>query len=1127
MTGFTQPQRTFSPTFLRLVRSLFPAAMAVLLFSLLVWPGLAYDFSNAFRLSTNLPYKAFNPDIAARGEYVAVVWSEGYNSNSNTKQYGRVYLKGADQTSGWRGRVELFDATQGVWGRNPRLVFDPNVPGKVHVVWAQATGCPTCNWSSIQYTTCTIGSPTTCNSPTTVVSERTDASTPDVAVDASGGVHVVWHEGPLTGVGTIKYCKKGSCGSPSTVDSGQHPSLAYANGYLHLVWDTGSATNSTIKYARENNLDTSSWDGGNGSHIWWGNPALVSYYDPSYPAIGANNDAVYVVWAVRNKSDSSKFALAFDTSLDTGANWLAGTSGFGHSIPENQTAAFASIWHSTGDVAAELYSLQPTVVVTGSGSSAYAHVVWQDRDVVSGVYRIWYSYLEGYTESGTWTPPAIVVAENTKSATLPAIALGATLDHTHLAFVQDAKAAAFEDIDVWYAGPYAGQSDDDQTDKTSLFLPVILKQFGQIRPVPDLEVTKIQFPPGPPINEEIPVAVTVFNNSPVSASGAYFDVDLYLDPPHPPTTSSPFPPGDYKRWMYSAPAMGTSEVVFNIILRGTNHTIYGRVDTSNYIPESNEENNIYQTTISGRCVSEIGDALSSAANWTGVGYGDADNGSFSVGSGIINLVSDGSSDFGSSDNMYLAYYNPQTIAGDFEVRVRMLEGPGDDGGESDWARAGLEIRGDVGNASSNKVDLAVSNSQHVGFHPAVQSAYRDGGNASRPDDAALDVGVAYPVWLRIVRSGNRFLYYYSDSDSATPPAGDAWTPHGSVQMANIGEAVTVALFNAAYDDNKTDTSSFEKFYICLKGVEAPPAGEDLPPGLTVCSGNLVQNGGFENVQLAPWTTPNGAVNRNSDQYQGEFSALMYTYMPVAHQQPVLAQTFNMPEWVISSTTTIDLSLYTCARDLPGSGAEPADHLNAELQTVASTRVSTPTLVANGNTANSGPCAPQDFVPYSTDLAAAIKAAEGNPEDYAGQSLKLFMYDFSSDLGICNAAGGGPFNPACYETDYRLDNVELQVCTTQPVPYLEPGKAIIGGPLRVFLSGTSVEKPGVPVWIYIQNSELLTTYSLHDSNYFFYNVEPGEYLVYSEYWDGPNLFSAFTPVIVGPGQTITNLSLLLR
>jgi hypothetical protein len=457
----------------RLARLLVPIALAMLLFGLLVWPGLAFDFDYKFRLSTFRPNKAFNPDIAAGGDYVAAVWSEGYNAESATKQYGRVYIKGADEATGWKGRVEVFNATSSVWGRDPRLVFDPSVPGKAHIVWAQASGCPNCNWSSIRHTTCVLDSIIVCDAPTTVVSGLTDASTPDVAVDSSGGVHVVWRaQGPSFDVGPIRYCKKGNCGSPSTIDNGQHPSLVYANGYLHLVWDTGSNTDSTIKYARENNLGNGSWDGGSGSKIWWGDPALVTYYEPSYPAIGASDDAVYVVWAVRNKSDTSKYALAFDFSQDTGNTWLAGTSGFGHGIPENETAAFTTTWRSTGVAISDLYSLQPEVVVTGSGSSAHAHLVWHEKDMLSGFYQVRYSYLEGYSASEPWTPPAVAVAENTQSAGLPAIALGATLDQTHLVFVKDANAAVFKDFQVWYAGSNNIRTNDPDG---KIWLPVLYK----------------------------------------------------------------------------------------------------------------------------------------------------------------------------------------------------------------------------------------------------------------------------------------------------------------------------------------------------------------------------------------------------------------------------------------------------------------------------------------------------------------------------------------------------------------------------------------------------------------------------------------------------------------------------
>jgi hypothetical protein len=643
---------------------------------------------------------------------------------------------------------------------------------------------------------------------------------------------------------------------------------------------------------------------------------------------------------------------------------------------------------------------------------------------------------------------------------------------------------------------------------------------------PDLQVTDIQYPPGPPLNVEIPMTVTVLNNSDVPLAGEYFDVDLYVNPLHPPTTSSQFPPGDYKLWANTVPAHGTIQVVFHLTLRGAQHTLYGRVDTSNYIVETDDGNNIYQElVVSTACVAQITNGLSSGANWTARDYGNADipPSTFSVSGGAMNITSDGSSNSGTSDNMYLVYYTPQTLSGDFEVRVRVVSAPT----QRQYATSGLEIRGDVGSASSPKVELGVIRTNSSGTAVVkVRPSYRDGGGVSNP---AGDATISNRVWLRIVRSGNRFIYYYSDSDSATPPASGAWTQIGEATLANMGQDVTVGFFHvSASTGSSTASSQFDNFHLCLRDAGAPPP-EDFPPGLMVCSGNLLQNSGFENSLLAPWTAPNGAVNKVPDEYQGVFSALMYTWVPGAHQQPVLAQPFTMPDWVISSTTTINLSLYQCVRDMAGSGAEPNDHLNAGLRTTGGTPtlVTTPTLVADGNTANSGPCTPGDFGPYSTNLAAAMLAAGNNPESYANQTLRLDLYDTSSNLSVCNGPGGGPGNAACYETDYRLDNVELEVCTTQPIPPHQPGQATIGGPLRVFVGGAPQPRPGVRVWTYRQNGELLTTYTLHDSTYHFYNVEPGEYVIYAEHWDGPNLYSAFTTVTVGADQIISNLSLLLR
>jgi hypothetical protein len=456
---------------------LVPVTLAVLLFGLLVWPGLAFNFGNKFRLSTVQSYKAFSPDIATAGAYVAAVWSEGYNGDSLTKQYGRVYLKSADTTNGWQERIQVFTATSSVWGRDPRLVFDPSVPAKVHVVWAQANGCPSCSWSSIQYTTCTLSGADTCAAPTEIVGGLTDASTPDLAVDSGGGVHVAWREqGGSPDVGPIRYCKKGACGSPSTVDNGQHPALAFANGYVHLVWDTGSQTASTIRYSRDSNFGNGTWDGTVPWKIWWNSPPpTIPYWDPSYPAVGASGSAVYVAWAVRNNSDASEYALAFDFSQDTGQNWLAGTSGFGRNIPENVTAVFSSTWFAADVTIDELYGLQPDVVVTGTGATAYAHVVWQGKVVPQGAYEAWYSYLPGVGAPAWTVPDRVDSTGHEDDIGLPAIAVGAGLNDTHVAFVEDADATSFSNIEVWYVGAIGNRDQDSDVNEGTLYLPRVSK----------------------------------------------------------------------------------------------------------------------------------------------------------------------------------------------------------------------------------------------------------------------------------------------------------------------------------------------------------------------------------------------------------------------------------------------------------------------------------------------------------------------------------------------------------------------------------------------------------------------------------------------------------------------------
>jgi hypothetical protein len=454
---------------------LIPFVLAIVLFVVLVWPGLAYDFSNYFKLSTASAADAANPDIAAAGGYVAAVWSEGYNPNPDTKEWGRVYIKSADVVNGWNGRVEIFGVTKDIWGKEPRLAVHPTNPAQVHVVWAQSSGCngsgPSCQWTSIWYTSCDLTTlPDTCAPSTQVVSGLSNASTPDVAVDASGGVHVVWREGSSS----IKYCKKGNCGSPVQIGTGQHPSLVFGNNRLHAVWDAGS----TIVYQRDDSPDNSVWNPVVPRS--WNAPTTQGYEDPSYPAIDARDSAIYVVWAVK-KTGTNRYALAFDFYDGTTANDWQDTSGayIGFSVPGNDQAFGTSTHYESNSDVSYLYSLKPDVVVTSTSvaTQAYAHVAWHGKEIGEGgsAYEVWYSYLPGIG-ADNWSSVVRLNTGSTDDAGDPALAVGSALTETHVALMRDAdgkSTGGTETImDIWYVGAYGDRDRDPDDD---IQLPIILK----------------------------------------------------------------------------------------------------------------------------------------------------------------------------------------------------------------------------------------------------------------------------------------------------------------------------------------------------------------------------------------------------------------------------------------------------------------------------------------------------------------------------------------------------------------------------------------------------------------------------------------------------------------------------
>ena len=295
------------------------------------------------------------------------------------------------------------------------------------------------------------------------------------------------------------------------------------------------------------------------------------------------------------------------------------------------------------------------------------------------------------------------------------------------------------------------------------------------------------------------------------------------------------------------------------------------------------------------------------------------------------------------------------------------------------------------------------------------------------------------------------------------------------------------------------------------------SGQDpCPPGLVACtpsSSPLLQNGGFEDQVTPIWTVPNpeGTNISSYNAHTGNLGLRMVTNSEGSGiKRPYTWQQFTMGDW-ITNTSTLKLSLWKSVDSAEGD--EVTDTLKVVLRTTEAvpTVVSTPTIIARGD---QGAGFPDNYFSGEWDLLPAMRALGNNPASFVGQNLQLYIYDDSNAPDCLN------FGPNCFWTEFYVDDVSLELCTTQPVPAADPDKATIKGAVRVWINGIPVRKQGVRVWTYRQNGAMYTTYSIQDSTYGFYLMEPGDYVLYAEWWEGADLYTAMTGVRAVAGTTTT-------
>jgi hypothetical protein len=166
--------------------------------------------------------------------------------------------------------------------------------------------------------------------------------------------------------------------------------------------------------------------------------------------------------------------------------------------------------------------------------------------------------------------------------------------------------------------------------------------------------------------------------------------------------------------------------------------------------------------------------------------------------------------------------------------------------------------------------------------------------------------------------------------------------------------------------------------------------------------------------------------------------------------------------------------------------------------------------------NGAPARRDEFHAYSDNLASRFTL-----QDYVGQDLTLYF-------DAPNARDEG-------DSHFYIDQVRCEACTTVHPPAPEPGKVHrLGGKLQVILAGQPTEMEGIDVWaIQLPDGimppsqlDFQATYSIQDSTYNFYNLNPGTYRIYAEVWVSGNMYSAVMTIDANAGDVITNVDMNL-
>ncbi len=341
---------------------------------------------------------------------------------------------------------------------------------------------------------------------------------------------------------------------------------------------------------------------------------------------------------------------------------------------------------------------------------------------------------------------------------------------------------------------------------------------------------------------------------------------------------------------------------------------------------------------------------------------------------------------------------------------------------------------------------------------------------------------------------------------------------------------------------------YDNFEICPVD-QGNPDTRPKPPGLQEC-GNVIVNPDMEQtgILLQPWVLglelnavmgssryscdPDG---RPTGFNKGNYSMLLQcdrpnswpyepAYNPLAYQQ------FTVPRF-ISPTEPVLLemmvSLYYVVPPAYNAGQGPyqgtqgraEDALTVVIQDESGNDLTQAAYVTHGAISTRG-----THLSFKVDM---------EPKFLNGSSLRNYIGDnLRLALRAPNTLGNG-------DSDFYVDQIKCELCTTVLEPPLQPGKVRrLGGNVRVIMEGKAKQMQGIDVWATqlqtgsppappIGQLDFQATYTIQDSTYSFYNLTPGRYLIYAEVWASGNMYSASATVDVVDGEDRRDINLTLN